>query len=165
MRSVRYAARAKTVRKGERKVSMNGGNRGETRSVGVGELQLGKAALVLGPPNPNKPLYQFVKPDPIGDSLPAFDSVSWLDTAKANVSWDSVSWTDVSWADVSWNDTSYEDAAEGETGGDPNGYELTPELAAGIMADPELAPEEGTCRQPSRSRSPSNPRFTDGRDG
>jgi hypothetical protein len=45
---------------------------------------------------------------------------------------------------VSWNDSSYEDAAEGETGGDANGYELTPEQAAEIMADPELAPEEGT---------------------
>ncbi len=141
-------------------------------AVGVGELQMGRSALVLRPPNPNKALEQFVKPDPSGDSLPAFDSVSWLDTAKANVSWDSVSWTDVSWtdaswnvvswadvswesvswadvswadvswADVSWNDASYEDAAEGDTGGDANGYELTPEQAAAIMADPELAPAE-----------------------
>jgi len=62
-------------------------------AVGVGELQMGRSALVLRPPNPNKALEQFVKPDPSGDSLPAFDSVSWLDTAKANVSWDSVSWT------------------------------------------------------------------------
>jgi len=143
-------------------------------AVGVGELQMGRSALVLRPPNPNKALEQFVKADPSGDSLPAFDSVSWLDTAKANVSWDSVSWTDVSWtdaswnvvswadvswesvswadvswadvswADVSWNDASYEDAAEGDTGGDANGYELTPEQAAAIMADPDLAPAENT---------------------
>jgi serine protease AprX len=143
-------------------------------SVGVGELQMGKAALVLKPPNPNRALNQFVRPDPTGDVLPAFDSVSWLDSAKANVSWDSVSWADVSWtdaswslvswadvswesvswadvswadvswADVSWNDSSYEDAAEGENGGDANGYELTPEQAAEIMADPELAPSEAT---------------------
>jgi serine protease AprX len=143
-------------------------------SVGVGELQMGKAALVLKPPNPNRALNQFVRPDPTGDVLPAFDSVSWLDSAKANVSWDSVSWADVSWtdaswslvswadvswesvswadvswadvswADVSWNDSSYEDAAEGDNGGDANGYELTPEQAAEIMADPELAPSEAT---------------------
>jgi serine protease AprX len=143
-------------------------------SVGVGEIQMGRSALVLKPPNPNRALEQFVKPDPSGDLLPAFDAVSWLDTAKANVSWDSVSWTDVSWADaswnvvswadvswesvswadvswadvswadVSWNDSSYEDAAEGDTGGDANGYELTPEQAAEIMADPELAPSENT---------------------
>ncbi len=141
-------------------------------SVGVGELQMGKAALVLRPPNPNRALNQFVKPDPTGDPLPAFDAVSWASTAKASVSWDSVSWTDVSWtdaswnvvswadvswdsvswtdvswadvswADVSWNDTSYEDAAEGDTSGDPNGYQLTPEQAAEVMADPEIAPAE-----------------------
>jgi serine protease AprX len=143
-------------------------------SVGVGELQMGRSALVLRPPNPNRALYGFVKPDPSGDALPAFDAVSWLDAAKANVSWDSVSWADVSWtdaswnvvswadvswesvswadvswadvswADVSWNDSSYEDAAEGDNGGDANGYELTPEQAAEIMADPELAPSEAT---------------------
>jgi len=45
---------------------------------------------------------------------------------------------------VSWNDSSYEDAAEGENGGGANGYELTPEQAAEIMADPELAPSEAT---------------------
>ena len=143
-------------------------------SVGVGELQMGRSALVLKPPNPNRALNQFLRPDPTGDALPAFDSVSWLDAARANVSWDSVSWSDVSWtdaswnvvswadvswesvswadvswadvswADVSWNDSSYEDAAEGDNGGDANGYELTPEQAAEIMADPELAPSEAT---------------------
>jgi hypothetical protein len=42
---------------------------------------------------------------------------------------------------VSWADSSYEDAAEGDTSGDPSGYELTPEQAAEIMADPETAPD------------------------
>jgi serine protease AprX len=164
-----------------------------TGSVGVGELQMGRSALVLRPPNPNKALYSFVKPDPSGDSLPAFDSVSWLDTVKANVSWDSVSWTDVSWtdaswnvvswadvswesvswadvswadvswADVSWNDTSYEDAAEGDTGGDANGYELTPEQAAEIMADPELAPPESAL--PAAVASALDPPTSSSTDG
>ena len=77
-------------------------------------------------------------------ATPAFDAVSWVDAAKANVSWDDVSWddvswndaawsvvswadvswadvswadvswADVSWADVSWSDMSDEDAAEGD---------------------------------------------------
>ena len=41
-------------------------------------------------------------------------------------------------------DCSYEDAAEGDTSGDPNGYELTPEQAAAVMADPDIAPPEDT---------------------
>jgi hypothetical protein len=139
-------------------------------SVGVGELQMSRAALVTRPPNPNKALGQYLRPDSSGSGK-TFDSVSWLDSAKSNVSWDSVSWADVSWADaawsvvswadvswdsvswadvswadvswadVSWADMSYEDAAEGDTGGDPNGYSLTPEQAAEVMADPEVAPE------------------------
>jgi serine protease AprX len=139
-------------------------------SVGVGELQMSKAALQNRPPNPNKALDKYVRADLVtGDKT--FDAVSWLDAAKSDVSWDSVSWADVSWADAAWNtvswadvswesvswadvswadvswadvswaDSSYEDAAEGDTGGDPNGYELTPEQAAEIMADPELAPD------------------------
>jgi serine protease AprX len=139
-------------------------------SVGVGELQMSRAGLVTRPPNPNKALGQYLKSDSVGSGK-SFDSVSWLDSAKSNVSWDSVSWTDVSWADaawsvvswadvswdsvswadvswadvswadVSWADMSYEDAAEGDTGGGPNGYSLTPEQAAEVMADPEVAPE------------------------
>jgi serine protease AprX len=140
-----------------------------TGSVGVGELQMTKAASLSRAPNPNKALQQYVKTDVNGAR--AFDAVSWLDVARSNVSWDSVSWdavswadaswslvswadvswtdvswadvswADVSWADVSWADTSYEDAAEGDTSGDANGYELTPAEAAEIMADPETAPD------------------------
>jgi serine protease AprX len=138
-------------------------------SVGVGELQMSKASFITRPPNPNKALDKWVKADALTGN--SFDAVSWLDIAKANVSWDSVSWdsvswtdaswnvvswadvswesvswadvswADVSWADVSWADSSYEDAAEGDTGGDPNGYQLTPEQAAEIMADPLTAPD------------------------
>jgi serine protease AprX len=139
-------------------------------SVGVGELQMSRAATFLNPPNPNKALEQWVNRNtPTGEA--SFDAVSWLDAAKANVSWDSVSWdsvswadaawnvvswadvswasvswadvswADVSWADVSWADSSYEDAAEGDATGNPAGYELTPEQAAEIMADPETAPD------------------------
>src|SRR4029078_10364698 len=142
-------------------------------SVGVGELQMSRAAMFLRPPNPNKELEQWVKKNTLtGDS--SFDAVSWLDVAKANVSWDSVSWdsvswadtawnvlswadvswesvawadvslADVSWADVSWADTSYEDAAEGDTTCDARAHAITPEQAAEIMADPETAPDPST---------------------
>jgi hypothetical protein len=139
-------------------------------SVGVGELQMSRAAMFLSPPNPNKALEQWLKKSVVTGET-SFDAVSWLDVAKSNVSWDSVSWdsvswadaswnvvswadvswdsvswadvswADVSWADVSWADSSYEDAAEGDTTGDPTGYELTPAQAAEIMADPETAPD------------------------
>jgi hypothetical protein len=145
-------------------------------SVGVGELRMDLSSFTSNPPNPNKGLDQFVKTDPL--SGPAFDALSWFNTAKANVSWNSVSWNDVSWndadfsavswssvswndaswatvswndvswndvswADVSWADVSHEDAAEGdENSGD--GYALTPEEAAAIMANPEIAPDPTT---------------------
>ena len=141
-------------------------------SVGVGEIQVSNANAVKTPPNPNKALDQFLTTDTTGGR--AFDAVSWSDVAKANVSWDSVSWADVSWADaawstvswadvswasvswsdvswadvswadVSWADSAYEDAAEGDAAADPSTYELTPEQAAEIMADPELAPDPTT---------------------
>ena len=42
---------------------------------------------------------------------PAFDAVSWIDVAKANVSWDAVSWDDVSWDDAAWNVVSWADVS------------------------------------------------------
>jgi serine protease AprX len=143
----------------------------DTGSVGVGELQMGRAVLTVNPPNPNKGLDNFLVSDPLAGK--SFDAVSWASGAKANVSWNSVSWSsvswadaswdvvswadvswssvswadvswaDVSWADVSWNDTSYEDAAEGDANHD-GGYDLTPEEAAALLADPELAPSPDT---------------------
>ena len=140
-------------------------------SVGVGEIQVTNASALKAPPNPDRALNQFVKPDLTGGL--AFDAVSWSDVAKASVSWDSVSWTDVSWADttasavswadvswdsvswadvswadvswadVSWADSAYEDAAESDAAADPSAYALTPEQAAEIMADPETAPDPG----------------------
>ena len=145
-------------------------------SVGVGELRMDRSSFVMNPPNPNKGLDQFVKKDAL-TGVTAFDALSWFNTAKANVSWNSiswndvswndadfsavswgdvswstvswatvswndVSWNDVSWADVSWGDVSHEDAAEGDDNGD--GYALTPEEAAAIMANPDIAPDPTT---------------------
>jgi serine protease AprX len=152
-------------------------------SVGVGELQMAKALWISSPANPNLALEKFVVTDAAGGK--SFDAVSWSDAARASVSWDSVSWSDVSWhdaswdvvswqdvswdsvswhdvswsdvswTDVSWNDTSYEDAAEGETGDDPNGYELTPEQVAELMADPELAPDPATLPAAEQAAAPT----------
>jgi serine protease AprX len=137
-------------------------------TVGVGELQAARAPSISNPPNPNKALDRFVTSDPLTGGK-TFDAVSWLKTAKTDVSWDAVSydaaaWEGVSWdlaswaavsydavsyddvsyldvsyADVSYLDVSYEDAAEGDTGGG-NGYTLDTALLDAIAADPELAP-------------------------
>jgi serine protease AprX len=142
--------------------------------AGLGELQIDKAALRQVPPNPNRGLNRYVVSDPLngGSAFDAvswnsaakgdvswnsvsWNDVSWLDDTEADVSWldvswssnvfSDVSWLDVSWLDVSWADSSYEDAAEGDTNStDPNGYVLTPEQAAEIMADPDLAPDPDT---------------------
>jgi serine protease AprX len=131
-------------------------------SVGVGEIQMSKAAVLRSAPNPNLAIDRFLLNDPSNGKM--FNAVSWSDTTKANVSWDQVSWdavswtdaswsavswadvswaqvswADVSWLDVSWTDSSYEDAAEGD-GNQNGGYDLTPEQAAEIMANPDIAP-------------------------
>ena len=143
-------------------------------SLGVGEMQMGRAVLRLSPPNPNKGLDQFVGVT-AGDTTPSFNAQSWFNAAKADPNWDAVSWSssawsgadfsavawsdvswesvswetvawsdvawsDVAWSDVSWNDVSYEDAAEGDANS-ADGYGLTPEQAAAIMADPNIAPD------------------------
>ena len=79
-----------------------------------------KSVTAINAPNPNKALEQFLVTDPAGGNLPVFNTVSWSDTAKANVSWDAVSWSDVSWgdsalatvswADISWSDVSWADS-------------------------------------------------------
>jgi serine protease AprX len=137
-------------------------------SLGVGEMQMGRAVLRLSPPNPNLGLDQFV-------SNGSFDAQSWFNTAKTNSSWDAVSWSssawsgadfntvawsdvswetvswetvawsdvawsDVAWSDVAWSDVSWEDAAEGDAN-DSAGYDLTSDQLAAIMADPNIAPD------------------------
>jgi hypothetical protein len=90
-------------------------------AAGVGEAYAPAAAAVRSAPNPNRALDAFLVPDPEGaDNGVIFDDVSWLDAAKASVSWDSVSWLDgwadaawslVSWSDVSWSDVSWSDVS------------------------------------------------------
>ena len=85
-------------------------------SLGLGEVNAVKSVTAVNVPNPNKALDQFLGADPSGGNIPVFNTVSWSDTAKANVSWDAVSWGDVSWGDsalaaVSWADISWSDVS------------------------------------------------------
>ena len=54
-------------------------------SIGVGELNAGKAASLKTAPNPNKAAEQFVKVDASGTVT--FDYTSWSTLAHANASW------------------------------------------------------------------------------
>ncbi len=130
---------------------------------GVGEVNAWMAAAVQRPSNPNRALNNFVRPDS-ASGVPAFDAVSWADSARASVSWDAVSWADVSWADVSWADVSWSDVswadvswadvlavadvswedAAGDASAPPEDESMTEaELEAALQADPELFPSAG----------------------
>lgn len=127
---------------------------------GVGEINAWKAATVRSPINPNKALNAYVRTD-TASGVPAFDTVSWTDSARSSVSWDSVSWSDVSWSDVSWADVSWSDVswadvswadvlavadvswedAAGDASAPPADESMTQaELEAALLADPELFP-------------------------
>jgi len=82
----------------------------KTLAGGVGEVYAPASAALLSPPNPNRALDAFLVPDPTGDGM-VFDDVSWLDAAKASLTWDAVSWLDVSWADAAWSDVSWSDVS------------------------------------------------------
>jgi serine protease AprX len=137
------------------------------RAGGVGEITASKAAGVDNPPNPNAALEKFLVPSTSGGIT--FDSASWLDTIKANASWDSASWDSASWLaaswdsaswlaaswdsaswldastlsaswlDASWLDASWEDAAEGDMTASLPAVDSA--VAAQLAADPLLAPD------------------------
>jgi serine protease AprX len=133
-------------------------------AAGVGEVNASRAAAVTNPPNPNAALNTYLVADPAGSGSPVFDSVSWTDVAKANVSWDSVSWADVTWSDASWSsvswadvtwsdvswadvtwsdvlaaeDVTWEDAAESEVAAPTGDYLMDAQAEAEAAADPTL---------------------------
>jgi serine protease AprX len=134
-------------------------------SVGVGEVNVPKAAALASAPDPNAALNKFVIG--IGTATPVFDSVSWSEVARSNASWNNVSWSDASWgaaswstaswasvswsevswsdaswgaaswADASWADMSVEDAAEGDATAPP--ALMNAAALAELQADPDLA--------------------------
>ena len=79
---------------------------------GVGEITASAAAQVDDPPNPNAALEHFVKSGKghisKGD---AFNSASWVKSAKTSASWNSASWNSASWNSASWNSASWNSAS------------------------------------------------------
>ena len=110
-------------------------------------------------------------------------NVSWNSVSWNDVSWADGSGADVSWLDVSWSTTSPGPTSPGPTSpgrrllgrrvlrgrgrgrhdsADPNGYVLTPEQAAEIMADPDTRsrPERSAGRRrrgTARATTPAPP--------
>ena len=76
-------------------------------SVGVGEIDAGKAADLTSPPNPNGALNRFLIPDPNGSSTPVFDAASWGSAAQTDASWGAASWGAASWGAASWGAASW----------------------------------------------------------
>jgi serine protease AprX len=133
-------------------------------SLGVGEMQMGKAALRISPPNPNLGLDRFVRVAP-GDTSPSFDAHAWFAAAKADpawndvswssgawsgadfdaVSWSDVSWSSVSWATVAWSDVSWSDVAWSDVSWSDTTYKDSAEGDANDDGGYHLTPEEAVA--------------------
>jgi serine protease AprX len=82
-------------------------------SVGVGLLNVARAAQVSSPPNPNLALDQFLGPDPNGGSLPVFDTSAWQAAALADPNWDAAAWGSAAWGSAAWGSAAWGSAAWG----------------------------------------------------
>ncbi len=76
-------------------------------SLGVGAVNIAKAAGLWRPPVANTGLKTFVKADALG--LLSFDAASWSEVVRGNASWAEASWSDVSWSEASWSEASWAD--------------------------------------------------------
>jgi serine protease AprX len=76
-------------------------------SMGVGEINVAKAASLRTPPVANTGLKKFVGAGANG--LLSFDAASWSEVVKGSASWAEASWSDASWAEASWSDASWSD--------------------------------------------------------
>ena len=79
-------------------------------SLGVGGVNVYKAAMLSSAPNPNLALRVYVNSSGPGGDL-RFDAAKWLAAVQANASWADASWADASWADASWSAASWADAS------------------------------------------------------
>jgi serine protease AprX len=80
-------------------------------SVGVGEIDVGAAAAVVSPPNPNAGLNRFVLSDARVEGGRVFDTDAWAEAASASASWSEATWTDATWSDATWSDATWTDAS------------------------------------------------------
>jgi subtilisin family serine protease len=130
-------------------------------SLGVGELNTGKSASLLGGtlPNPNAALNSFLAYDWSVSTTPYFDADKWTKTIAGNSNWDATSWeakwwtsvagvtkwwtsastTDSAWVAQSQTDLRNGTLAQGDTTSLP-GYLLTKSDYAALLLDPYLAP-------------------------
>jgi serine protease AprX len=79
-------------------------------SLGVGGVNIYRAAMLSSAPNPNLALRKFVNSSGSGGD-PRFDAAGWLATVQTDASWADASWADASWADASWSAASWADAS------------------------------------------------------
>jgi len=140
---------------------------GNPKAAGLGEITASRAVTANYAPNPNIGLERFISSS--GGPGSSFDAMSWANSAKsdmswnsmswnsqswsdlswsdqswasmswADMSWNSMSWTDMSWADMSWADSSQEDAAEGDSVAGTAGYQADPADIAEAATDPSTA--------------------------
>jgi serine protease AprX len=79
-------------------------------SLGVGGVNIYRAAMLSSAPNPNLALRKFVNSSGSGGDL-RFDAAGWLATVQTDASWADASWADASWADASWSAASWADVS------------------------------------------------------
>jgi serine protease AprX len=79
-------------------------------SVGVGEVNVGKALKVSSPPNPNAALDQFVTSSGSG-SGPVFDTSAWQTAAWSSSAWSSAAWSSSAWSSAAWSSSAWSSAA------------------------------------------------------
>jgi serine protease AprX len=80
------------------------------RSVGAGEVNVVKAALLsTTPPNPNLGLNAYVASDANG--APVFDAAAWSSAAQANAAWNSAAWNTAAWNTAAWSSAAWSSAA------------------------------------------------------
>jgi serine protease AprX len=96
--------------KGALMVSAKPAPNADPGSIGVGEVNVGKAAARTTAPNANAAVDQFLVADAATGGL-RFDYTAWHSVATADASWADASWADASWADASWSAASWADAS------------------------------------------------------
>jgi serine protease AprX len=83
------------------------------RSVGVGAVNVARAAAVVDPPNPNLALGEFLVPDPAGGPTQVFDFDSWTTAVESDAAWGSAAWGSAAWGSAAWGSAAWGSAAWG----------------------------------------------------
>jgi serine protease AprX len=87
--------------------------RAPLRSVGVGAVNVDRAAAVVDPPNPNLALNDFLVTDPAGGPTQLFDADSWTTAVETDAAWGSAAWGSAAWGSAAWGSAAWGSAAWG----------------------------------------------------